>query len=60
LKEKIVALKASLQTEYKESCTFSPQVTKKSKQINSDKPAFQRLYEKGQQYRRAQEEKKEV
>jgi hypothetical protein len=41
-------------------CTFSPQINKKSKAIKSDRPAFDRLYEKGMEYRQAQKEREQV
>ena len=59
--EKMGVLVNSLQAEFRENCTFSPEVTRKAKQHKSTtkKPAYERLYEKGLDYKKSLDQRKE-
>ena len=61
LQEKFEHLKEMVKLETGMDCTFSPQISSRgAKASKSDKPAFYRLYERGQQYRQAKEERLKV
>lgn len=60
MQEKFEHLKEMVMLETGIDCTFSPQINQKARKIKSDKPAHDRLYEKGLEYQKLRQEREKV
>lgn len=65
VQERMEAIKHNLKTEEEMTCTFRPTINRsRSRQPGGDesknKPVHERLYEKGKEYQKAQEQRKKV